>query len=287
MAVKMRLSRKGRKKAPFYHIVVADSRSPRDGKFIEKLGAYNPMTKPATIELDRNAAYEWLNKGAQPTDTVKAILRFKGVYYKKHLMRGVSKGAMTVEQADVLYQKWIDAKESKIESRKAQTIAELESFRKMVSGEAKAKAIVADESSKEAAHAFRQNKEEVVVESEEAVSSTIDISESEESEVVTDTPTAENNAVVEEVIESEPAASSEESEVVVDAPIAEINAVTEEISETEPAASPEEAEVIVDAPIADIESVTEEIVETEPAISPEDSSNESTEVRDEKEETEE
>ena len=93
MAVKLRLQRKGRKKAPFYHIVVADSRSPRDGRFIEKLGTYNPLTVPATIELNRDKAFEWLMKGAQPTDTVNAILRFKGVLLKKHLQLGVAKGA--------------------------------------------------------------------------------------------------------------------------------------------------------------------------------------------------
>ena len=99
MAVKMRLQRKGRRKRPFYHIVVADGRSPRDGRFIERLGSYNPMTKPATIEIDREKAFDWLQKGAQPTDTVRAILRFKGVYYRRHLMRGVAKGALTEEQA--------------------------------------------------------------------------------------------------------------------------------------------------------------------------------------------
>ena len=100
MAVKMRLSRKGRKKAPFYHIIIADARSPRDGKFIEKIGTYNPMTKPATIEIDRMAAFDWLSKGAQPTDTVKAILRFKGVYYRKHLMRGVKKTSIWRSQSE-------------------------------------------------------------------------------------------------------------------------------------------------------------------------------------------
>ena len=157
MAVKIRLSRKGRKKAPFYHIVVADSRSPRDGKFIEKLGTYNPMTKPATIEIDRNAAFDWLVKGAQPTDTVKAILRFKGVFYKKHLMRGVTKGAMTIEQADAQWQKWIDDKENKVESRRQQSKSDLGSFRIKVSGEAKVKVVIADEETKEAAHAFMVN----------------------------------------------------------------------------------------------------------------------------------
>ncbi|MBK8112542.1 MAG: 30S ribosomal protein S16 [Saprospiraceae bacterium] len=82
MAVKIRLARRGRKKNPFYHIVVANSRSPRDGKFIESIGSYNPLTVPATIELDREKAYDWLTKGAQPTDTVAAILRFKGVLLK-------------------------------------------------------------------------------------------------------------------------------------------------------------------------------------------------------------
>ncbi|MCL4159912.1 UNVERIFIED_CONTAM: hypothetical protein GTU68_002963 [Idotea baltica] len=91
MAVRIRLARKGRKKKPFYHIVVADARAPRDGKYIDRIGSYNPLTVPATIEVDRDKAYEWLEKGAQPSDTARAILKFKGVYYKRHLMRGVSK----------------------------------------------------------------------------------------------------------------------------------------------------------------------------------------------------
>lgn len=124
MAVKMRLQRKGRKQRPFYHIVVADGRAPRDGRFIERLGSYNPMTKPATIEIDREKAYEWLQKGAQPTDTVRAILRFKGVYYKKHLMRGVQKEALTTEEAEAKYQAWIDAKEAKVAARAEQTAKE-------------------------------------------------------------------------------------------------------------------------------------------------------------------
>jgi len=124
MAVKIRLQRKGRKKRPFYHIVVADARAPRDGRFIEKLGTYNPMTSPATIDIDRDAAFEWLMKGAQPTDTARAILRFKGVLYKKHLDRGVKKGALTQEQADAKYQAWIEEKDSKIASRVAKSAEE-------------------------------------------------------------------------------------------------------------------------------------------------------------------
>ena len=134
MAVKIRLQRKGRKKRPFYHIVVADSRAPRDGRFIERLGLYNPMTKPATIELDREKAYDWLLKGAQPTDTTRAILRFKGVYYKKHLMRGVKKGAMTQEEADAKYEKWVEEKEARIAERFAQTAKEIADYHAKVSG---------------------------------------------------------------------------------------------------------------------------------------------------------
>lgn len=134
MAVKIRLQRKGRKKRPFYHIVVADARAPRDGKYIQNIGVYNPMTKPATIELDRDAAYDWLVKGAQPTDTARAILRFKGVMYKKHLQRGVRKGALTQEQADAKLTAWIEAKEAKIAERVAKTQAEKAAFLEMVSG---------------------------------------------------------------------------------------------------------------------------------------------------------
>ncbi len=126
----------GRKKRPFYHIVVADSRAPRDGRFIEKLGTYNPMTKPATIELDRDRAYEWLMKGAQPSDTARAILRFKGVLYKKHLMRGVQKGALTEEQAEKMLREWIEAKEAKIAERRKQTAEEEAAYHAKIAGTA-------------------------------------------------------------------------------------------------------------------------------------------------------
>jgi len=121
MAVKIRLQRKGRKQAPFYHIVIADSRSPRDGRFIEKIGTYNPLTVPATIDLNRDRAYEWLKNGAQPTDTVNAIFRFKGVLLRKHLDKGVIKGALTQEQADEKLAAWIEKKEGGIASRREET----------------------------------------------------------------------------------------------------------------------------------------------------------------------
>lgn len=110
MAVKIRLARRGRKKHPIYDIVVADSRSPRDGRFIEKLGQYNPHTTPATISLKEDRALYWTQVGAQPTDTTRKILSVKGIMYKKHLQIGVEKGAITQEQADAKFQKWVDEK---------------------------------------------------------------------------------------------------------------------------------------------------------------------------------
>ena len=117
MAVKIRLARHGKKGYAFYHIVAADSRAPRDGKFIEKLGTYNPNTNPATIDLDFEKALGWLQKGAQPTDTCRAILSYKGVMYKKHLLGGVAKGAFTETEAEARFNKWMEAKAGKIEAK--------------------------------------------------------------------------------------------------------------------------------------------------------------------------
>lgn len=112
MPVKIRLQRHGSKKRPFYFIVVADARSPRDGKFIQKLGTYNPLTVPATIQIDRQKALDWLHKGAQPTDTVRRILSFKGVLYLKHLLRGVKLGLFDEATAMVKFQKWHEEHEA-------------------------------------------------------------------------------------------------------------------------------------------------------------------------------
>jgi len=114
MPVKIRLQRHGKKAAAFFHIVIADGRAPRDGKFIEKIGTYNPTTNPATINLDADKALTWLNNGAQPTDTCRAILSYKGVLYKNHLQGGVKKGALTQEQADAKFAKWMSEKDAKV-----------------------------------------------------------------------------------------------------------------------------------------------------------------------------
>lgn len=117
MAAKIRLQRHGSKKRPFYFIVIADSRSPRDGKFIQKLGTYNPLTVPATIQLDRQKALEWLNKGATPTDTVRRILSFKGVLYLKHLLRGVSLGLFDDATAMQKFTTWSTEHDAQIKKR--------------------------------------------------------------------------------------------------------------------------------------------------------------------------
>jgi len=117
MSAKIRLQRHGSKKRPFYFIVVADQRSPRDGKFIQKLGTYNPLTVPATIQLDRQKALEWLNKGATPTDTVRRILSFKGVLYLKHLLRGVTLGLFDDATAMEKFTKWSAEHEAQVKKR--------------------------------------------------------------------------------------------------------------------------------------------------------------------------
>ena len=118
MATKIRLQRHGKKGKPFYYIVVADARAPRDGRFIERLGSYNPNTNPATIDINFDKTLDWVNNGAQPTDTCRAILSYKGVLYKKHLQGGLKKGALTEEQVESKFQAWLDQKDGKITGKK-------------------------------------------------------------------------------------------------------------------------------------------------------------------------
>ena len=129
MPVKIRLQRHGSKKRPFYFIVVADGRAPRDGKFIQKLGTYNPLTTPATVQLDRQKAMDWLHKGAQPTDTVRKILSYKGVLYLKHLLRGVSLGLFDEATAMTKFQSWHTEHEQQIRKRQEEAQRERRSRR--------------------------------------------------------------------------------------------------------------------------------------------------------------
>jgi small subunit ribosomal protein S16 len=138
MSVKIRLQRHGSKGKPFFHIVVADSRARRDGRFIEKLGIYNPITNPATIELNVDSAVQWLNNGAQPTDTARAILSYKGALYKKHLQGGVAKGAFDEAEAEKRFAAWVDAKDAKVQG-KVEGLSTAKSDAKKAALEAEAK----------------------------------------------------------------------------------------------------------------------------------------------------
>lgn len=134
MSAKIRLQRHGSKKRPFYFIVVADARAPRDGKFIQKLGTYNPLTIPATIQLDRQRALDWLHKGAQPTDTVRRILSFKGVLFLKHLLRGVKLGLFDEATAMEKFTKWSVEHDSQVKKRQEDASRQRRSRRPMPGG---------------------------------------------------------------------------------------------------------------------------------------------------------
>ncbi len=136
MPVKIRLQRHGKKGKPFYWIVAADARAKRDGKYLEKLGTYNPNTNPAQINLDVDGSVQWLQNGAQPTDTARAILSYKGVMMKNHLAGGVRKGALTQEQADAKYNAWLEGKGNAVDAKKA-TLADAK-------GKLKAEALAAE-----------------------------------------------------------------------------------------------------------------------------------------------
>ena len=120
MPARIRLQRYGKKHKPFYHIVIADGRAPRDGRFIETIGTYNPLTNPADIVLDFDKALDWLHKGAQPSDSVRAILSYNGVLYKNHLLKGVKKGALTEEQAEARFEIWLNEKNAKIDKKRSE-----------------------------------------------------------------------------------------------------------------------------------------------------------------------
>ena len=186
MPVKIRLARRGRKKQAMYDVVIADSRAPRDGKFIEKIGTYNPNTDPASISSNDEKAFDWVMKGAQPTDTVKAMLSYRGILMKKHLQIGVIKGALTQEQADEKFEAWVKEKEAKIqgkmdklsadkaadakarleaEKKVAAARAEAIAARKKAEGEALA-AEVAEASASEEEKALEEEGNEAVAEAE-------------------------------------------------------------------------------------------------------------------------
>jgi small subunit ribosomal protein S16 len=194
MPVKIRLTRRGRKKLPYYHIVVADSRAPRDGRYIESIGTYSPITNPATIELDFDRALDWLQKGAQPTDTCRAILSYKGVLMKKHLLGGVKKGALTEEQAEEKFQSWLKEKESKIEAKREKIQKGIaDEDKKRLEAETKIREARAEELAKKNAEAAAEEAKVNAEETEEAKTEEKQIEETKDEKPQEKTPKAENN----------------------------------------------------------------------------------------------
>ncbi|MGG7036336.1 MAG: 30S ribosomal protein S16 [Flavobacterium sp.] len=196
MSVKIRLQRHGKKGKPFYWIVAADARSKRDGKFLEKLGTYNPNTNPATIDLNLDQAVQWLHNGAQPTDTAKAILSYKGALLKHHLDGGVRKGALTQEQAEAKLAAWLEEKAGKVNSKK-------EGLSKAQAA-AKAKALKAEKEVNEkraAAAAEALKAEETVEETTEEVVAEVAVEDSSVSEQAEQTPAVEEAPTAEETNE--------------------------------------------------------------------------------------
>ena len=182
MSVKIRLQRHGKKGKPFYWVVAADARSKRDGKFLEKLGIYNPNTNPATIELNLDQAVQWLHNGAQPTDTARAILSYKGALLKHHLDGGIRKGALTQEQADAKLAAWIEEKAGKVDAKKdgltkAQADAKAKAFK--AEQAVNAKRLAAAVAAEEAANASEVVEEEVA-ETETSVDETPAVEENNE-----------------------------------------------------------------------------------------------------------
>ena len=204
MSVKIRLQRHGKKQKPFYWIVAADARSKRDGKYLEKLGIYNPNTNPATVDLNLDKAVQWLHNGAQPTDTARAILSYKGALLKHHLDGGVRKGALTQEQADAKLAAWLESKATKVDAKKdglskAQQAAKAKALK--AETEANEKRIKAAADALKAAEVVEEeasSEEEVVAEAEEVAT---------EEAVVEETPVAE-----EVVAEEAPATENETTE---------------------------------------------------------------------------
>lgn len=214
MPTMMRLQRHGKKGRPFYHIVIADGRAPRDGRFIEKIGTYNPIPNPAEIILNFDKALDWLQKGAQPSDTVKSILSFKGVLYKHHLIKGLNKGALTEAEVEVKFQAWLKEKEAKIEAKRS-GLADKSRAEKKAALEAETKV-------KEAREAELAKKRAAAVEAEvkKSQASAEEVTEDEavvEEEMLTKEAVAEKveekkevKAEVKEEIEAEPEVKEEE-----------------------------------------------------------------------------
>jgi small subunit ribosomal protein S16 len=216
MSVKIRLQRHGKKGKPFYWVVAADARSKRDGRYLEKIGTYNPNTNPATIDLDLDSAVKWLHNGAQPTDTAKAILSYKGALLKHHLDGGIRKGALTQEQADAKLAAWLEAKAGKVDAKKdglskAQADAkakalkaekEVNAKRIAAAAQAEADAIAAATPAVEEEVAVEAAAEEVTETEEVVVEAAAEEVATEEAPAVEETPAAEDSSASEQAEQS-------------------------------------------------------------------------------------
>ena len=238
MATKIRLQRHGKKGKPFYHIVIADARAPRDGRFIEKVGTYNPNTNPATIEMEFDRAVHWMQVGAQPTDTARAILSYKGVLYKNHLLNGVRKGALSEADVEKKFDAWMKEKETKI-GKKADGLAQADEKAKADKLKAEAEVSAARAKAIEA-----KNTPEPEVAEEAPVAEG-------EAPAAEETPAAEAPATEEAPAEETPAAEAPATE---EAPAEEAPVAEAPATEEAPAAEEAPAE---EAPAADEEPKAE------------------------------
>ena len=257
MPTKIRLQRKGKKGLPFYHVVIADGRAPRDGKFIERIGIYNPVTKPAEIDIKFDRALYWLQAGAQPSDTVRALLSSKGILFKYHLLKGVRKGALTEELAEAKFEAWLNEKQEKhLNSIKEASLSDKDAQKKRLAEEAKVNEARAKEL------AAKRAKEIAAMHKAEA----------QEEEAAAE-PVAKVVAVAEEAVaEAEPVA---EAVAVAEEPVAEAEPAAEvvDVAEVPAAAEPVAEEVVVaEEPVAEVEAAVEDVAvaeepaaETEPA----------------------
>lgn len=251
MSTKIRLQRHGKKAYAYFHIVVADSRAPRDGKKIEKLGIYNPNTNPATIDINFDSAVDWIMKGAQPTDTCRAILSYKGVMYKKHLLGGVAKGAFDEAEAEKRFNAWMADKEGKLQGHvdDIKKKADAETAEKLKAEAARKEAKAADISAKKSALAAELE----AAEAAKAAAPVVEPIEGEVAEATEDAPAAEE-AAAPEVAEApaEEAPAAEAVPEVAEAPAEEAapEAAAEEVAEA-PAEEEKKEEAPAEEPVAE------------------------------------
>jgi small subunit ribosomal protein S16 len=239
MPTKIRLQRKGKKGLPFYHVVIADGRAPRDGKFIERIGIYNPVSKPAEIDINFDRALYWLQAGAEPTDTVNALLKFKGVNYKFHLLKGVNKGAITLELAEAKFEAWQKEKQEKFVAKLKETELQGKDSRK--------KKLEAEMKVNEARANEIQAKRAKELKAKLAVEETAEAAEA---------PAVEET--VAEVAEEAPAAVETVAEVVEEAPAA-VETVAEVVEEAPAAVETIIEDVVAEAPVVEEQAVAEEV----------------------------